>query len=373
MAEHTEDELLAMDDDAFEEAHALSVENTEPVDLEASEPVNEVVNDATEDEERADAPVPEDMGEEDEDSEETAETAEEDEVSETEETADTEEASDVVEDESHNDAEGEDGADFDFKESFSQVMSPLKVSGKDVQVKSVDDMRNLAMMGIDYSRKMRDIKPIRAVGETLTKAGIIVDGVVNEEALARLIDINNGDKDAIAQLAAEHGIDPLDMDTENVQYTPTASIVSQDTIALQDVEKELVSRGSVDSVVQVLDTLDPQSKQFFNESPANLLKLDDDIKSGVYEEIMGTVQYEKSLGRLQGMSDMDAYIQIATSQPQEEAQAPVAKPQAKRPSAAKRKAAGISKRAPAAKAKNYDYVNMTDEEFEALTPQTSLY
>jgi len=253
-----------------------------------------------------------------------------------------------------------------------QFLQPLKVSGKDVQVKSIDDMRSLAQMGVDYSRKMREIKPLRAVGETLAKAGLINDGVVDEEALARLLDISSGNKDALASLMKEQEIDPLDMEIEDVNYTPQTTMVSEGAIALQDVEKELVSRGSVDSVVNAIGRLDERSKQFFNETPANLLKLEDDITSGVYDKIMGTVEYERSLGRLGNMSDMEAYVQFASAESQPQT-APVVEKTVTKASTSKRKAAGISKRAPAKKQKTPDFVGMSDEEFEALTPNTSLY
>ncbi len=253
-------------------------------------------------------------------------------------------------------------------------MKPVKVSGKDVQVKNVEDARNLIKMGIDYSRKMRDIKPLRSVGETLTQAGIMVDGVVNEAALTRLIDINNGDKNAIAQIMSEKSIDPLDMDTEDVVYEPQTQMVSDGSIELRDIEQELSRRGSVDNVISELDKLDSRSKQFFQETPSALLKLESDMQNGAYEKIMGTVQYEKSLGRMTDMSDMDAYIQLAqgTNQQAPEAQEPVeVKPKVDN---AKRKAAGSSKTTPVKKKKQtYDYVNMSDEEFEKLMPKTSLY
>jgi len=74
------------------------------------------------------------------------------------------------------------------------------------------------------------------------------------------------------------------------------------------------------------------------------------------------------------MSDMDAYIQLAqgTNQQAPEVQEQVeAKPKV---NSAKRKAAGSSKTTPVKKkAQTYDYVNMSDEEFEKLMPKTSLY
>ncbi len=361
MAEITDEQLQTMSDEEFEEAQALQ-DNT---DVAIEEPVEDT---------KVEEPVSEGSDEEEIEDEETEEVTEDDEVVETEDDslADTETLSEVDDEESHADEDTEnvevvtdkDTKDFNYEASFNELMKPLNVSGKEVQIKSQDDMRNLASMGIDYSRKMRDIKPLRAIGETLAQAGLMVDGQVNEAALTRLIDISKGNKEAMAQLMSEQDIDPLDMETENVQYTPTTEMVSDSVVALQDVEKELVNRGSVDSVVQELGKLDARSKQFFNESPANLLKLDNDIKSGAYGKIMGAVQYEKSLGRMGDMSDMEAYIQLASAEAPVQEEAP--KPTPNKPSREKRKAAGISKRAPAKKTKQteYDYVNMSDEEFE---------
>jgi len=367
MINMTNTQLEEMSDDDFEEAQALideTPENTEPViDDEVVEP------------EVGPETVSEGFEEDTEEfSEETKEVEETEEVSETEDDilADTETEESTTKEESPDDTEenSEDTQDFNYETSYNELMKPLKVSGKETQVKSIDDMRNLAMMGMDYSRKMRDIKPLRAVGETLAKAGIMVDGGVDEAALARLIDINNGDQDALSQLIQEKGIDPLDLSTDDVDYTPTASIASEQSIEIADVEKELINRGSVDNVISELDKLDERSKQFFNETPSNLLKLDDDIKNGTYETIMGAVQYEKSVGRLTGMSDMEAYIQLATQQ------GPVTQPVAAvtKPSVKQRKAAGITKRPPARKSvhKTYDYVNMSDDEFEALAMVDSL-
>ncbi len=360
------EEMESMGDDEFEEAQATlddQVENAVEIPETFAEP--------------AEAPEPEPEPEQEEepvDSEETDDTPETEEVDEPEhdDTQIDEPSEEEVEVESQQDT-GSETVDFDYKASYEAIMAPIKASGKEVTIKSVQDLRDLANMGIDYSRKMRDIKPLRAVGETLAKAGIIVDGNVDEAALTRLLDISNGNKDALASLLKEQNIDPMEMELDEVEYTPESTMVSQEAIALQDVEKELVSRGSVNSVVTALDKLDDRSKQFFNETPANLLKLEDDISSGAYEQIMGAVEYERSLGRLGELSDMEAYMQFAKLSSQEAPAAPSA-PRAKAPSAAKRKAAGISKRPPVNnKQKVYDYMAMSDEDFEKLTPDTGMY
>jgi len=365
----TEEELANMDDDEFEQLQATS---------------DDIVENPTSEE-----PIVEDTPEEEvsePEEEESVSEETEDTTTDTEETTepDEEEVDDAVDgevdEESHTDdtdEETEESAEpeLDYKTSYDAIMAPLKVSGKEVQVKSIDDLRNLANMGIDYSRKMRDMKPLRAVGETLAKAGILNDGVVDEAALTQLLDIKNGDKDAIGALLKQQNIDPLDMDIEDMEYVPKTSMVTEQDLAISDVETELVSRGSVDNVITELGKLDEQSKQFFQETPANLLKLDDDIRSGIYTEVMSTIQYERSLGRLNGVSDIDAYIQIVSNKtaPTVQQEAPVA-PEKPKPSSAKRKAAGITKRAPAKKTvKTYDYANMSDEEFEKLMPDMPLY
>lgn len=269
--------------------------------------------------------------------------------------------------------ESEEVNELDYKESYTHLMQPLKVSGKEVQVKSIDDARSLISMGIDYSRKMRDIKPLRAIGETLSEAGLYNDGEIDEAALMRLVDIQNGDRDALASLMREKSIDVLDIETDDVEYTPQTQMVSQDAIEIQEVQTKLEDLGTLNDVISAVSDLDDTSKAFFNSNPGNLLKLSEDIDTGVYDEVMGTIEYERSLGRLNGISDIDAYVAIARQKsPELSVEQPVVTeaPSHSSPSRAKRKAAGISNRAPVKKKteKKYDYLNMSDEEFLALTP-----
>lgn len=371
--------LEEMDDEEFEKAQTLLDEQVEtPSEPEEtqdnSEPEQAPAEEAEpETEEEPELELEEPVSEETEDTDDTEEVNN----PESDDTQDIEPEEETEDDESP-ETDTESTEEFNYRGSYEELMKPIKVSGKDIEIKSAEDLRSLASMGIDYSRKMRDIKPLRAVGETLANAGIITNGVVDEQALTRLLDISQGNKDAIASLLAEQNIDPMDMETENVEYTPEAAMVSQESIALQDVEAALTKSGGIEGVVTALGRMDDVSKNFFNDSPQNLLKLNDDIQSGAFDEIMGAIEYEKSLGRLGNMSDMEAYVNIAqqktvpaAQKPVQETQTPPAQP---KPSTAKRKAAGISKRGPVKKQqKTYDYINMSDEEFEKLIPDTGFY
>ena len=365
-----------MSDDEFESAQLSldeQVENSPQVEEVQAEHIETPID------ETEDVSTDEDVS----DSEQTEEPVDDEEVVETEEDtpADSETDNNIgsseSQDEDDNDIiENDTQKDFNYESSYKALMEPIKSSGRMVDIKSIDDARKFIGMGISFSQNMKGVKPLRAVGKTLEDAGIIQNGVVDEAKLMRLIDINNGNKDAIAQNIAEHELDPLDIDIDNIQYNQEAKMATEGSVEFEDIEKELLERGGVDNVISSIDRMDAKSKQFFNESPSNLLKLDDDIKSGIYDEIMDTVQYERSLGRLGQLSDMEAYVQLATNRSNANAQQAPEPVQAKsRVNSSKRKAAGISKRAPAKTQKqNTDYVNMSDEEFEKLMPDTqSLY
>ena len=362
----TETDLNTLDDEAFEEAIG-NVEEAVVTDVaveEETEVIEEVIEDNSEQTETE--TEPEEVVETEDDIPADSETEEEEEEDDSHngqepqpEVEDTETVEDVVEPSKE--------VELDYKAMYEDMMGPVKVGGKEFKVKSVDDAKKLLGMGFSFSENMQGVKPLRAVGKTLESAGIIVNGVVDEVALTRLIDIQNGDKNALAQLMQEKEIDPLDVETEDISYTPTATMATEQSLAIEDVERELISRGSVDSVITQLDTLDDKSKEFFNESPQNLLALDDDIKSGVFDQVMQTVRYEKSLGRLSGVSDMEAYIQMVTTQQPAQQMTPEVKAEPKA-SSSRKKAAGLSKRAPVKKQTQpkHDLVNMSDEDFEKL-------
>jgi len=354
-----------MDDEEFDNlvndgivSSEVASDETEAVEetTVADEPADEVAETDTEDQEVQDTES---------DSEESDETEEVE--------GDDESLTDEPEASTDDNVETEDeNQDFDYEATYNEVMKPLTVSGKEVKVKSIDDLRNLASMGIDYSRKMRDIKPLRAVGAALSEAQIINNGVVDEQKLQLMIDISKGNKDALAEFMKASGIDPMDIDTEEAQYTPTTHIPSNADVELTEITEQINRTGMGDQVANAVGSMDDNSKVFFRENPKALLTLTNDISNGIFEKVMGEIQYERQLGRIpDSTSDIEAYIQLigAHTQPQgaQQAQTPPAKPTAKKPSAKKRRAAGVTNRGPVKQTKAYDFVNMSDEEFEKMT------
>ena len=293
------------------------------------------------------------------------------EVTEDDTTEDTQETSDEaeveVEENTQTSVEG-----YDYKAGFEAVMAPIKANGRDIQIKSAEDARTLIQKGLNYDEKMVAIKPVRLAGKALERAGIIKDGIIDELALNRMIDFNNGDVEVVKERLKELNINPLDLDLDATNYQAQDHIPDEHSVAIEDIQRELDMRGSTEQVVTALDSMDEGSKGFFSENPEALLGLEQDITSGVFDEIYGNVAYERKMGRLAGKTDMEAYIEFAQARGAAMEQQVDSKPEVKAAPAKPRKVVNTNKRARAAGTKpsvgtSAEVVNpfdLSDEEFE---------
>ena len=254
---------------------------------------------------------------------------------------------------------------YDYKTNLEAIMAPLKANGHEVQVKSAEDARRLIQMGLNYDDKMVAIKPVRLAGKALERAGIIKDGVVDEDALNRMIDFNNGDIEVMKERLKELEIDPLDLDLDATDYQAQDHMVSEHSIELDDIQQQLNTRGTTEQVVTALDSMDEGSKNYFSDNPQQLLGLEQDITNGVFDEINGNVQYERRMGRLAGKTDMEAYIEFAQARGQAmQDPNPVAEQPVKKVNTTKRAKAAGSKPALSKTTEAVNPFDMTDEEFE---------
>lgn len=258
--------------------------------------------------------------------------------------------------------------EYDYKAGMSQIMAPIKANGQEIQIKSPEDARTLIQKGLNYDEKMVSIKPVRLAGKALERAGVIKDGVVDEVALNRMIDFNNGDVELIKERLKELKIDPLDLDLDEVDYQAQDYIPDEHSVVLDDIQRELDNRGTTGQVVDAINHMDSGSKDYFTQNPQQLLGLETDIANGVFDEINQNVQYERRMGRLAGKTDMEAYIEFAQARGQmmaQQEQQPTQAAPVKKVDAKKRQKAGGSK--PAASTKVSEAVNpfeLSDEEFE---------
>lgn len=197
-------------------------------------------------------------------------------------------------------------ADGDLKAFYAAITAPFKANGRDIQVGSAEEARQLMQMGANYNKKMQAMRPHLATLRTLENAKI------GEAELNFLIDVHNGVPEAINKLVKDRGIDPMDLAPEKADgYKPGNHKASNAEVELDAVLHEL--QGS-DGLAQTLNIVskqwDADSRGVVAKHPQLLKLLNDHVESGFYEQIAAEVERERTFGRLSGLTDLEAYRQV---------------------------------------------------------------
>jgi hypothetical protein len=266
--------------------------------------------------------------------------------------------------------------EIDYKAEYERITAPFKANGKEVQVKSIDDAIQLMQMGADYQRKTTEIKPLRKIGEMLKQ-----NDLLDAEKLSYLIDLKNKNPVAIQKLLKESGIDPLDIDTsKEVEYKPTNYQVDEKVIELNDVLDSLQHTEQFTRTVDILgNQWDQQSKEYLSANPQTIAILNEHIGNGIYDTIAKEIANQRMLGRLNGVSDLDAYRTVGDyiqanggfniTKQEPVTQQPVQPTKPIQDNKSKKQAASITRTAPSKKTTDLstlDIMAMSDEEFAKL-------
>lgn len=189
------------------------------------------------------------------------------------------------------------------KAFFDKVTGGFTANGKEYKIDNADDVVKLMQMGLNYNQKMAAMKPGLKVLKALQDHGI-----ESVDQLGYLLDLHNKKPEAIAKLVQEAGIDTYDLNEEKAAaYQPSRPEVSDATINFELAAKALEGNPHFGTVVQQLGTYDEQTKQEIFNNPGLLSVLTSHVEKGQYDQIVARVQYEQSLGRLTGMSFLQAY------------------------------------------------------------------
>lgn len=268
----------------------------------------------------------------------------------------------------------------DYEAEYNRLMAPFKANGKEMQVESIDDAISLMQMGANYNKKMAALKPNLKLLKLLEN-----NGLLNEEKISFLIDLEKKNPQAIGKLIQDSGLDPLDMDVSKENgYKPSTYTVDDRELELDRVLEEIQDTpGYVKTIDVVTTKFDGKSKQIVADNPQLLKVINDHIESGIYDRISTEVERERMLGRLNGLSDLEAYRQVGDAlnakgafaqlvpQRQEQAPARVAAPAPKAEDPRikdKKRAASPTKAAPVPVAKPADFnpLALSDEDFSKL-------
>lgn len=190
---------------------------------------------------------------------------------------------------------------------FKEVTKPFKADGKDFTIRTPEDAVRLMQQGVNYSRRMQEIKPMKQVNRMLA------DQNLNDPAkLNFLIDVAKGDKVAITQLLKSHNIDPIDLDLEkdsgyqarNYQGDP------QDNEFRDALDTALTSPEGQALVSDIHKNWDKQSKAKLRENPSIIGNLQQLKVSGIYDKVVEELTYQKSIGYLTDVPFLQAFDQV---------------------------------------------------------------
>jgi hypothetical protein len=198
--------------------------------------------------------------------------------------------------------------EFDYESAYKKVTQPFKANGAEMKVTNPDDIVSLMQMGANYQKKMATLKPNLKIVKMLENADLL-----DESKLNNLIDLSKKDPKAVAKLIEESGIDPLDIDTEaKSNYQPTDYSVTDKEYNLDQVLDEIKDTDTFGRTIDVLTKeWDTNSKSAISDNPEIISVINTHMGNGVFDKVNEVLQQEKVLGKLAGMSDVEAYRQIA--------------------------------------------------------------
>ena len=265
-----------------------------------------------------------------------------------------------------------------YNEAFNLLYGkPIKASGREVQIRNPEHARNFIEMGIDYNKKMQSMRPHMNTLKTLEREGLLDPS--KSDRLNLLLEVEKGNKDALKRLIAESDVDPLDLADEEVieegrNYQPQNHMMSNKEVEIEEALNSIEGSPSQQRTLDVMTkVMDPMSREVISDNPSYIVALNDDINSGVYDEVMKEVQYLKDMRMVpQGMSDIELYIKtVSETSPQaQQAVQQETKPRRKQSNKSSNSAKrGMSGNRASSKTNNKQYdplqiMEMSDDDFE---------
>ena len=198
----------------------------------------------------------------------------------------------------------------DYESEYKRLMAPFKANGVNMQIQSVDDAIQLMQMGAGFHKKMAALKPAMRQMKLLEKNGLLDDTKLNY-----LIDLHNRNPEAIKNLLKESNLDPLDIDLkEDTKYIPTDRKISDTEIALDDVLNNIRETPTFHRTLNVISKeWDEVSQNAIANEPQIIQTINGHMQDGTFDAVMQRVGYERSMGRLIGVSDIHAYMQMGNT------------------------------------------------------------
>ena len=190
---------------------------------------------------------------------------------------------------------------------FTKITAPFKADGKDFSVRTPEDAIRLMQQGVNYSRRMHDLKPMKAMTRMLQDHGLN-----DQTKLSFLIDVSKGDKTAITKLLKDNNLDPMDLDISGeTGYQAKSYAGNPQDNAFRDALDNTVATPEGQALVgEIHQTWDEASKARLREDPSILGNLMELKQSGHYSKIVDELDYQKGLGYLTHVPFLQAFDQV---------------------------------------------------------------
>jgi len=289
--------------------------------------------------------------------------------------SDDKSSSDALADSTENEEEEE--KEVDTKSELAELYKPFKANNKMIQVNNIEDARTLMQKGANYEKKMAGLKQHLRVVKMLENNNLLDESKINY-----LIDLDKKNPDAVSKLLKDSGVDPLDVDLEKKnEYTPNTYNVNDKEIELDSVLDDIKESSGFSTTIDVISNKwDDSSKEVLFANPEIIRFINGHVESGIYDQINTVVETEKMMGRLSGLSDIEAYRQVgdtlqkngafnkAPATSDKEKQSTEESEEDKAKIKDKKKAASPTKRAAPKKSKDADFnpLSLSDADFQKM-------
>lgn len=182
-----------------------------------------------------------------------------------------------------------------YEELYKKIMAPFKANGKMIDLKDPAEAIQLMQMGANYTRKLQELQPQRKLMLMLQN-----NGLLNEDKLSFLIDLDKRNPEAIKKLVKEAGIDPLDIDTSvDTTYQTGNHKVTDAEANFRNVLDEIGSTTDGKITLQAInDGWDQASKEVLWKQPELITTMHNQREAGVYQIVVDEIHRQKTLGTL---------------------------------------------------------------------------
>lgn len=193
----------------------------------------------------------------------------------------------------------------DYEGFYKEIMTPFKANGKMISLKDPKEAIQLMQMGANYTRKLQELQPHRKMMLMLQN-----NGLMDEEKLSFLIDLDKRNPEAIKKLVKESGIDPLDIDTsKEPTYQAGNHKVTDAEANFRQVLEEVGTTPEGKATLQhINDGWDQASKEVLWKQPELMTTFHNQREAGVYQIVVDEIQRQRTLGTLSANTTfLDAY------------------------------------------------------------------